>query len=242
MKKVLWTFSTVAVSVFCLGLACPTIEPPPPPPLAAPAIDSLILSGYDPLRNEHGEYIKIFWSPPVSETGSAQSFTLLRKVQDDSSFDVFDLSQTIPGDTLTFYDDLSIIGFPTEFYDTLAYRIFAVDSLHRSGDTSGAVFVMLAPQPTFRQFNQSTWSFNWSVLGILGAIESCIEIWNENRSIIWKSTPKIEYGGENQIIPFTTSLPQSLIPLSSGNWYYGIYVKANGAERQSLKVGSFIVQ
>ncbi|MFW6244559.1 MAG: hypothetical protein ACOC36_01600, partial [Fibrobacterota bacterium] len=116
------------------------------------------------------------------------------------------------------------------------------DSLGRSGDTSETVSLLLSAQPTFKEFDQQNWTFSLTVLGILGAITSRIEIWNGDRTIIWESVSVQEYGGENQIIPFSAALPDSLIPLEPGEWHYGLYVEANGAERQSLKVGSFNVK
>ncbi|MFP4164539.1 MAG: hypothetical protein ACLFVE_11200 [Chitinispirillaceae bacterium] len=240
--RLLVRFLLIAASFFCLGLACPTVEPPPPPRLPVPTIDSFNLTGYDKLRNEHREALKISWSPPHSEQSSAHEYTIIRKTQKDSLFDVFDFSQEIPGDTLEFFDDLTLIGFPKTSYDTVSYRIFAVDSLGRRGDTTEPVSIILSAQPSFEEFDQEDWSLSWSVLGILGAISSRIEICNQDRTKIWTSPFREEFGEENQTIFFSAALPDSLRPLESGTWYYGLYVEANGAERQSLKVGSFNVK
>lgn len=240
--KFLLHSALIFASLACLGLACPTVEPPPPPRLPSPVIDSMTLTGYNELKEIHREALKICWSPPNSENSSAAKYTLLRKTSDDSLFDAFDLSREIPGDTHEFFDDLTLVGFPLTHYDTVFYRIFAIDSLGRSGDTSKPVSMLLSAQPAFEEFDQQKWSFSWTVLGILGATTSRIEIWNENRTEKWESVPVQQYGGENQEISFTAVLPDSLRPLEPGDWYYGLYVEANGAERQSLKVGSFNVK
>ena len=240
MKRLGCAVAAIFISMLCMGLACPTIEPPLPPRLSSPIIDSITLTGYNKILNVHRETLKLNWSPPLNQYTSVASYTLLRKTARDSLFDIFDMSRSI--DMLEFHDDLNVIGFPSSFYDSISYRIFAVDSLGRSGDTSHIFSIMLAVQPSFKEFNQTSWTFKWTVLGILGAMTSHIKIWNKDQSRIWSSTPQIQYPGENQILTFSVSLPQNLIPLQPGDWYYGIFVEANGAERQSLKVGSIKIQ
>lgn len=241
--KSLWRYIPfMAVSLLCLKAVCPTFEPPPPDPLSAPSFIGPypLLSEFKTVQG-YSEASYLRWTPPQDDSLSPRSYTLLRRTQQDSTFDL--LAHNIPSQISDYYDDLSRITFPFTGFDSIFYKILAVDSLGRRGDTSVACTLILSPQPQFDSLNIAQGMLFWHVLGIQGAANSRIRIWNETESIVWESEDTTGYGGENTPVSFRKIIPDSIVlKLQDYSWYYGLFVEANGLERQSLKVDRIIVQ
>ncbi|MDG5814935.1 hypothetical protein QA601_07600 [Chitinispirillales bacterium ANBcel5] len=226
----------VVTSLLLLGSVCPTFEPPPPPPLSQPFITDIELKEF---RNS-GQFVEaayVQWSPPMDSSLNATSYTLLKKTTADSLFDI--LSENIPSHITEYYDRLSEADFPSIHYDTIFYKVFATDSLGRRGDTSSPCSLILAPQPSFTSYDTTSGRINWSMLGIQGALDSWVKIWNDEETKTWKNEKITRFSGENDIINFSVMLPKDFNPLSTGKWYYGLHIDAYG--RNSLKIGEIMI-
>ncbi|KMQ51666.1 hypothetical protein CHISP_1423 [Chitinispirillum alkaliphilum] len=179
--------------------------------------------------------------PPQSDSLSVSRYTLQRKTTEDSLYSI--LAHSIPGHITEYYDDLTMFNFPFTGYDSLFYRIIAFDSLGRSSDTSEVSILILSPQPNLISYIHDTGVFRWRSLGIQGSVNSWIRVWDEEEENVWESHKMDRYGDEGTGVTFKftlDSLHNSL--LKEGNWYYGLFIEANGRERQSLKVGPIIVE
>jgi len=175
---------------------------------------------------------------PGSDTLSGYTFTILRKSSSDSSYVLPFGARDIPDTVTEFIDEIADIGFPQLSYDSVFYRVFAVDSVGHPGDSSAPFKIMLATQAQFDTLDQYTWCTTWSSQGIQGSVASYATLWNANQ-IIWKSGRFTDFGQENDNVTFSTCFPDSLLPLSVGKWYIGFFLEANGFERQSLRIYSF---
>jgi hypothetical protein len=189
------------------------------------------------------EALKLTWSMPApSEDLNIASYTLLRKTAGDSLFDVFDASSSIPSTIISFSDNLAGVEFPLDSYEELIYKIFATDNFGRSGDTSAACTLQLSSQPKFSRYDSSSSQLYWTLQGVLGPVDSWLQLWNlQDEAAMFSSPVKNQYGGENVTLEFSARVPATMTPLEKGTWVYAIFVNANGAERQSLKVGDFMV-
>jgi hypothetical protein len=162
---------------------------------------------------------------------------------------VFSNSREIPDFIDTFNDDIGPIGpplpsqldFPIDTYLPVYYRIFATDSLGRSGDTSEVCSLSLARQPELDTIDLARSTIRWESQFILGSVETYLKLWDAEGTVTYTCPKKMDYGSDN-ILYFTETFPDSLVPLAPGTWFYAIYLFAMGIERQSIKVGSFNVQ
>ncbi|MCX7727159.1 MAG: hypothetical protein N2053_09975 [Chitinispirillaceae bacterium] len=227
----------ISFSLILCGASC-IIESPPTFKVSKP---TLIFNNLSFVK-EAGEYyeaIHLSWQlNNKDEKEYISSFILLRKFSEDSTFDIFPGSRAIPPDTFYFYDKLIGYRFPENGYDSVCYRIFTIDKYGNSGDTSDVCIVYIAPQPELKEYDKEQGCIKWESW-IRGGIRSWCNIWNEDKNIEVKSK-------EMELFPFTDKaalfefcLPDSLRPLSSGKWFYSIFVKAS--ERYSIKVGFFDV-
>jgi hypothetical protein len=226
-----------AGTFFC---ACQPFETVTPPLLTSPAITSLNLTEAK-ISGAWREAARITWAPPQSDPAAVGSFTLLRKTADDSLFDPFTRSQRIPDSIISFTDDMTPIGFPTDAFFVVRYRIFATDTLGRAGDTSAPDSLFLTPQPKLDTLDMTNWCFRWHSRNIQGSVASSIKIWNGAATVAWRSATAEDFGSADYPLYFDACLPDSLKPLAAGTWYYALYLEAMGPAHQSLKVGSFNV-
>jgi len=185
------------------------------------------------------EAIHVGWVRPSEDSIGIRSYTLLRKNFDDSLFDI--CSHDIPDSVTSFDDDLNLIGFPANGYFLIRYRVFAVDTLGRPGDTSAACSLYVAPQPEFTALDTTSWCFGWLSRSIQGSVTSHIKIWNGAGNRTWTSPDSEKFGNEQVPVNFQACLPDSLKPPLPDQWYYTIFLEANGSLYQSIKVGSFNV-
>ena len=220
--------------------SCQLYEPITPPHLNAPCPTSIGLREAR-VYGTYREAVRLAWSAPRTDSIGIRSYTLLRKTNGDSAFDVFTRSQGIPPEIDTFYDDLTPIGFPASGFTLVEYRIFALDSLGRTSDTSEACSLYLANQPVLDTIDREQWSLRWHSQYIQGSVSSFVKVWNNDRSVQWSSAPAEEFGSWDFPVYFNASVPDSLRPPAQGVWYFSLYLFAMGTERQSLKVDSFYV-
>jgi hypothetical protein len=155
----------------------------------------------------------------------------------DSAFDIFTQSQHIPADTLHFYDNLDPLVFPASGsnFSLLQYKIFAIDSLGRPGDTSDVCSLLVIQQPALNSFNLATNCLKWSSNAAFGGYFSYCKIWKDEYTKSWTGLRMDAYPPTDQPAVFTTCLPDSLKPLSTGRWHYAFFLEV--VESRSLKTG-----
>ncbi|MCU0609367.1 MAG: hypothetical protein MUF22_06335 [Chitinispirillaceae bacterium] len=234
------------IGVSVIALACESYVAPrtTPPRLSAPVFGPVNLSEAK-YGDTYHEAIKLTWTPPATDSNDIRSFTILRKKDGDSIYDVFYHSDKIPDSITTFLDDIKLSGiaFVPTSYVNVYYRMFAVDTLARRSDTSAPCSLSLAPQPVFDRLDTTrNWCFNWTSRHIQGSVRSLITIWDSTHTVRWTSPATEEFGEENRITPFRACVPDTLQRLHSGTWFRAIYLEANGSEYQSLTVEPFNVR
>jgi hypothetical protein len=229
--------SVAGLLLFCV---CQSFQTATPPRLKSPHISAINLTEAK-LYGSWRPAIRIAWTPPNADTTAIRSFTLIRKAPGDSIYDVFTRSQEIPDSISVFNDDVTPIGFPYDGFTLVSYKISAIDSLGRPGDTSAPCSLYCAPQPNLDTIDRSNWCFRWHSSRIQGSVSSAIKIWNDAVTVSWQSAATEDFGSHDFPTYFTACLPDSLKPLPAGTWYFALYLEAMGVERQSLNVGSFNV-
>jgi hypothetical protein len=232
-------------SALVVFISCQFYEPVTPPTLDAPRILGIGLTEAR-FFGTYREAVRIQWAPPNIDSISLRSYTLIRKTQTDSLFDIFTSTSSrgsvgIPDSIRAIDDDANQIGFPTGDFSLVQYKIFAVDSLGRPSDTSVACSLYLAPQPELDSIDRESWRFQWSSRNIQGSINSYMKLWNGSLTGEWTSDALEKFGNENDPTVFSALLPDSLSPLPSDRWYIAIFFHAMGTVHQSLKVDSLDV-
>jgi hypothetical protein len=208
-------------------LFCATIDPPPPSPLSAPIIDSAEIVAVPDIDKEITESIHIQWVAGPDDSLSVYSFKIVRY----TALQTLPLLTKLSIDSLnTLIDPVAQMNLPNRNDEQyIIYRIYALDSLDRPGDTSVACTVTLArsipllsPKDTF-VVNQ----FKWEVPdGIYNQTRSRVILWYRGDPL-WKSDDVLKYtNGLSEI--FTKSLPDSLMPLAPGKYYWGIQLTIEG--------------
>jgi hypothetical protein len=220
--------------VIALFLCCFPEDPPLPEGLSKP---QLAFVGFTVVSNGNDGYteaIHLHWTIAKNDENPVHSFTLLRKLPDDSVVDVFSGSRLIPPDTGDFFDELVNYTFPQNGFDSLVYRIFAVDASGRSGDTSKICIVFVVPQPFLILMNPATSCCSWESW-IRGGVFSWCRIWRKGEAVDWTSKQYLEFPLTDKPAAFSACFPDSLQPMDGGRWYYALFVKAG--ESYSLKTG-----
>ncbi|MBN2037339.1 MAG: hypothetical protein JW768_11400 [Chitinispirillaceae bacterium] len=229
--------SGIIITVVCM---CQPFDPITPPRLSAPEATVIRLSEAR-LFSSYREAIHLEWEPPVNDSAGIRSYSIIRKTSSDSVFDLFTRSQGIPPSIDSFNDDIKPIGFPNEGFTLVEYRIFAIDTLGRSGDTSAICSLFLVRQPQLDTIDLPRSSFRWHSRFIQGSIATYLHLWNRDGSVTWSSPRQEDFGSWDYPLYFSATVADSLLPLTAGSWYYAIYLFAMGNDRQSLKVDSFNV-
>jgi hypothetical protein len=213
-----------------------------PPRLSPPEITELYVCEAR-LTLAWREAIHLHWKAPSTDSIGIRSYSILRKTDTDTLFDIFSGSQAIPSSIDTFNDkiDGKSLGFPNTEYRLIQYRIIAVDSLGRLSDTSAACSLYLACQPVLDTVDIGKAIFRWHSQYIQGSVATHIKLWDETGSVSFTSVRQEEFGSWDYPVYFSAKLPDSLAPFPPGTWYFSIYLFAMGAERQSIKVDSFNV-
>ena len=231
--------SSLVCGVFLVGIC--TCQPfDLVPRLGAPEITHIGLTEAR-LSGTWREAIHLRWEMPSTDSISIRSYTIIRQAANDSLYDVFTRSQGIPSSIDSFNDDIKPLGFPQGDFSPVRYRIFALDSLGRSSDTSAPCSLYLARQPEIDTIDITKSSFRWMSRFIQGSVDTYLKIWDAGGAPYFTSARQEEFGSWDYPVYFVATLPDSLSPFSPGTWYYAIYLFAMGTERQSIKVDSFNV-
>jgi hypothetical protein len=180
------------------------------------------------------EAVYIQWASSTDDEKNIQYYTLLRKLPSDSLFDVFSLSQRIPSEVTTFYDPIDLDIFPVEGFDTLQYRVYAVDIYGRPGDTSETQMVLLAPQPTMKSFNLMSGCIQWESW-IRGGQRSYGDFWVDSSKCTWSSKPVEAFPRTDEPALFTSCKPDSCDQFRNDILYYALFIDV--VDAHSIKVG-----
>ena len=230
-------FAGALLSVTLLN--CLPVTPPLPQKLDKPVLSfSGMAAVPDPVEGYH-EAIHLSWSMPQTENTPVRSFTLVRKFSTDSFYDVFSGSRLIPADTNNFYDELAQHPFPASGFDSVSYRLCAVDTFGRTGDTSEICMVILAPQAKFVNYDTGNGCFEWESW-IRGGIFSWCTAWHETGKPKWTCQQMDAFPETDKPGRFSACFPDTLQPPLHGRWYYALFLKAN--ETHSLKIGTIDVE
>ncbi|HEX2955802.1 MAG TPA: hypothetical protein VHO70_03160 [Chitinispirillaceae bacterium] len=201
--------------------------------VAAPSLTALKLAPSRDAFNNLIEAAYMQWEIDSDET-SIQYYTLLRKLPSDSIFDVFSLSQRIPPEVTSFYDPVALDIFPTDGFDTLQYRIFAVDIYGRPGDTSETHVLLLAPQPKLKSSDMTTGCFQWESW-IRGGQISHAEFWIDSSKCSWSSKPEDAFPQTDVPALFSSCKPDSCDLFTRSNLCYALFIDV--VDAHSIKVG-----
>jgi hypothetical protein len=165
----------------------------------------------------------------------------LGKKSSDSAFTV--VRYGIPDTVTECYDILAPEDFPSQGdYAKRWYRIFAIDSSGRPGDTSApdSIRICWPPRPSSSGDTLRQNSFKWYTIQYMAGYFTYLFLWSHSRGLIWTSPRPSEpsYGHET-LDSFYVSLPSSLYPLERGAYSYGLKVEMPGENIQSLAVQEF---
>ena len=169
-------------------------------------------------------------------------FIILRKKQStDTAFNEAILN--IPDSINEYWDRLYPIDFPDQgVYTKMWYRIFAIDTQGRSGDTSATDSVTLSWPPRITEPVDTLRGgiFRWETVRYLGGYYTSLSIWSDLEGLIWKSPKPLEpiYGHET---PDSESLvlPSPPAPLPTGRYFCSVKVEIPGASIQSIAIRQF---
>ena len=203
-----------------------------------PVIEKLELAVTKNSSAKFCEAVYITWKAPETDPGKIKYYTIIRKFPDDSVFSVFPMSQQIPSQKLEFYNILEPDNFPDEGFYSVCYRLYAIDNQGASGDTSEICTLKIAPQPILKSIDTSCGSYTWESW-IRSPVTSYSLLWKDNPDNCWQSKKQIDYPSTDQPSTFEAVIPDSLFPLTNGQWHYALFTEA--AETKSLKTGFFHV-
>lgn len=190
---------------------------------------------YQQALGDYGEVLHFSWTRPSTDSNAISSFELLRKTGYDTTFELY---KNIPfPDTNDYYDPVENTDFPLEGYDSVYFRILAVDTVGNPGDTSAICTLYIAPKPVFDTLAGQC--LNWHHSGF-SHLSSYIRIWSDSLKKQWTSDEIWLFTDTDQDAKFQACIPDSLLPTFRGKWYYGIFITAS--ERYSILSGYLDVQ
>jgi hypothetical protein len=224
-----------------MASSCPTTENFHGTPANAPYFSSAGLNGIkvsDAIRVA----VHLKWIMPGKDTCPVREFVILKKNSStDSIFTV--LHYNIPDTVSDDYDILSADDIPSQGeYFKILYRIFAIDTFGISGDTSEIDSIRICWPPLFScpadTMKQNL--FKWYTIQYMSGYYTYLYLWNADGDIKWTSDKPSEpsYGHET-LDSFYAYLPDSLYPLKTGNYWYGLVVEIPGENIKSLTVQEF---
>lgn len=245
MRTIVRHIGCAACAAALLGSSCPDPVGPLPPNLGPPCILSLDMTAVKTgsgAAYRYREAVRITWQAPPQDSNKVMNYFVLRKaaLSQDTTLSV--VAHSIPGEVTTYEDRLDQITPPAigkEKY--LEYRIASVDTLSEPGDTSAPdTFVYAHPPRLYAPVDTMAANFfTWGITKMPLGFFTYMMLWNED-GLVWQS-PRPQsptYGGENPEIPVSVSLPDTLWPLPSGMYYFGVKVEAVTG---GLTTQSFIV-
>ena len=190
--------------------------------------------------------IHMQWTLTTSDSSPVKEFVILRKKQSDSAFGI--LHHGIPDSIFNDYDVINPKDLPQDQlfgspYTSIRYRIFAIDTFGRSGDTSAQDSALLTWTPTdvYPVDTLKENLFKWSTRSYQGGYISYMLLWGDAaEGLLWTSPkpPEPTYGTVSED-SFSVQLPSSLYPLPTGKYYYGVKVEFPGADVESIVIREF---
>jgi hypothetical protein len=233
-------------AVFCLGSSCPSPESFPPPPLPAPSFSKTELTAarFDSYRPA----VHLEWTTPNSDSLSIHEFVILEKSSDSGGFSV--LVRSIPDSITSYFDNLDRIVFP-QLWDirTIQYRIYAIDTLGRSGDTSAIDSFSLAWPPEMVspiEADTVLWpdSLVWNVSGVMSGYFTYVYLFSDSGGCLWQSPrPGIPvYSDHDKTVRFAVAVPGSLPLPSGGPYFWGAKVEIPTGSASSIAISRFYVR
>jgi hypothetical protein len=244
MMWIVKLFSLGFLSLIVLGSSCPSPVAFPPAPLSAPIFLSADLTAAK--FETYRPAVHLTWKPPHTDSLSIREFVILQKSIDSSVFSV--LVRSIPDSITAYDDDLDRVNFPQQSnLETMQYRIFAVDSLGRSGDTSAIDSVVLAwqPIPQWPANGDSVRpdTLSWSVRGVMMGYFTYVSLYSDSARLVWKSpvpdTPT--YSTENGTDHVVVHLPGSVPLLSGTTYYWAAKIDIPAGNASSIAISRFYV-
>ncbi len=234
---------TCFFSIFLLGSSCPTPEQFPPPPLSAPIITGkeIALAKFDTYRPA----IHITWKAPATDTLAIKEYVILTKSDDSAGFSV--LVRNIPNTVLNYYDNIDRISIPANEIKSVYYKIFAIDSLGRNGDTSSLdSFIVSWPPKQIFPLSSDTIvpdSLVFTVSGVMGGYYPYVFLCSDSMGVFWKS-PKPDtptYSFADKTDRFIVQVPKTITFVKNSMYYWAVKVEIPTGNSQALAVSRFYV-
>ncbi|MGD9200041.1 MAG: hypothetical protein PVI26_00630 [Chitinispirillia bacterium] len=227
-------------------IGCLTIDPEPPERLGAPVFSHYSIVAKKDLDDEYNEFIQLHWRPDSTDKISIGYFEIIRMIPTDSTSNTN--IRNIPGNYRLIHDKISNFNLlnPRTQSNNIFYKIFAIDSLERAGDTSIICTVSLAENVILKTPFDTlhTELFQWIVPQIFTQSITNVLLW-KNDSLLWESDSIPDYtggGSKNQ----SKILPGHLSPLQSGMYYWGVKMTlvSGGIDRDpsSITIREFYVK
>lgn len=205
--------------------SCLTVDPPRPTTLGAPTNIKATICDYDSTNDVPGEFIRISWIKNSDDTISTATYTILSSIDTTDTIGTPVKVTNIPADINTYFAPVNEV-YKNIYRDqerAIAYTVFGIDTLGRSGDTAALCTVNLAPSVLQSSPGATisdtltTLNFKWFVRKVQDQTITSMSLWRENIKI-WTSESDSLYTGGADITPVSQSLPDSLSPLSVGQY------------------------
>lgn len=203
-----------------LGLTCPTIDPPPPPRLTRPAFTQAEIVAKTDHAQQFHEAIRLHWHPPSTQHISIDNYCIIRFVAYDSSLKHY----TVSGIDTTVDDLIAPLNIPRIDMQQVLYRVYAIDSLGRAGDTSVPCTVSLAPEVSLSHpantldTAHASYYLQWVIPQVIGNETISYGIVWKTDSCLWQSPSVKTFNTKIAKYPF----PVSLYPFETGKYYWGV--------------------
>jgi hypothetical protein len=206
-----------------------------PPKLKGPVITKANFEAVKlPGIGDYTEALHVSWTPPPTDSNAISAFVLLKRAPGDT---IFEQHANIPPDTLDFYEAVDRMNFPSEGYDSMFFRLYALDTLGRPGDTSEICTLYTVPQPALDTIANGC--FKWRERGVFSAVMSYMKLWNDSLKIHWTSDKYDAFPPVEKDAEYSACIPDSLLAIRKIKWYYSIYIEAS--ERYSILMGTLDV-
>jgi len=223
------------ICLILIGTACIPDNVIMPPRLKKPIITKAKFDAVKlPSIGDYSEALHLSWTPPPTDSNAISAFVLLKRVPGDTIFEHY---ANIPPDTSDFYEAVDRTNFPIEDYDSLCFRLYALDTLGRPGDTSETYILYTVPQPLTDTIANGC--FKWRERGVFSSVISYMKLWNDSLKIHWTSDKYDAFPPVEKDAEYSACIPDSLLAIRKIKWYYCFYIEAS--ERYSILMGTLDV-
>ncbi len=232
----------VVPAFFVMDASCPSPISFPPPTLPAPLFTGINVDGFV-FQSSTGvrPSVHVQWKMPSGDSLGVKEFVLLQKLPGDSFFSV--LARSIPGNISDYYENIDDFGYPNPLtYKTVLFRMFALDSIGRAGDTAARDSIVLAwpPKPVSPAQSDTIGpdSLVWSMWYVEGGYYSYSLLYSDSLGLVWNELRPIipVYSSENDTVRFAAHIPDSLFPLNAGGYSWVMKVEIPSVNAQSMAV------